>query len=260
MLKKTKPVFTEEEQVNRLWDRQDVTDLLARHAFYYSNDQRSQELNDLWVKEPQNERSASLGYNNGYYVGMEEIVRHYVQEIDNQRMDQLKVYSAAKPSVACDNTNMGYGSAFFHTSTTPLVYIADDGKTARYLGFDLGQQTYGKSGDSADAYLVFGLVFADCIREDGEWKIWHLILEHEHTVPAGVGYNTIPVKLAREDDRIDMESGEDLTEKHTVHDPFFGWEYLYQDMPRPYRTYTDEYGYSNNSYHGFNYYEREERY
>lgn len=259
MRKKTVPVFTEAEQVTRLWDVDDVTDLIAKHSFYYSNDWRRQEIDDLWVKDAQYARTASLGFNNGYYVGMDDIASFYVEETEKCRYEQLKKYSDKDPDVAYDNTNLGLGVSCYHTCTTPLVYIADDGKTARFMGFDLGHQTYGKPEGDADAYFVFGLVFADCVKEDGEWKIWHLILEHEHTVPVGVGYNTIPVRLQPGDDPIELESGTP-TDPGRVHDPLFGWEYIFSDMPKPYRTYDEKYGYGPESFHGFTYDEREERY
>ena len=81
----TTPVFTPDEEVNRLWDVTDVTDLIARHSLYYSADRRREELAELWVQEPDNRRTASLGVNNGWYVGMEEIARHYVADLEAQR-------------------------------------------------------------------------------------------------------------------------------------------------------------------------------
>ena len=42
-----KAFFTDDELVARMWDKENVKDLMARHAYYYSNGQRRQELSDL---------------------------------------------------------------------------------------------------------------------------------------------------------------------------------------------------------------------
>ncbi len=256
---KTTPVFTPDEEVNRLWDVTDVTDLIARHSLYYSADRRREELAELWVQEPDNRRTASLGVNNGWYVGMEEIARHYVADLEAQRYEQLQRFHRADASVKLCQENLGKGVTCMHTSNTPLVYIADDGRTAKYLGCDIGHQTYGKPDGTADAYHVIGRIFADCIRENGQWKIWHLVLEHEYTIAAGTDYSTYPIYLKPDDDPIELENGLP-TIMETVHDPFFNWEYMYQDMPRPYRTYTDKNGYGPESDLNLPYYVREERY
>jgi hypothetical protein len=259
MRERTKPVFTQEEEVRRLWDATDVNDLIARHSLSYSNDWRRRELDDLWVKEADHMRTASLGYNNGWYVGMDEIARHYVAEAEEQRYGQLKPFCDADPGVAYSGANLGKGVACFHTCNTPLVFVADDGGTARYLACDMGHQTYGKPDGTADAYHVIGRIFCDAIREGDAWKIWRLVLEHEYTIELGANYSEYPIYLKREDDPVDMESGRPTIEE-TVHDPFFNWEYVYQDMPRPYRTYADGKGYGPDGELGLAYIQREERY
>jgi hypothetical protein len=259
MRQKTTPVFTPEEEVNRLWDATDITDLIARHSLYYSNDWRRQELADLWVQEPDHRRTASLGVNNGWYVGMEEIARHYVVDAEAQRYAQLQAFADADPSIKVCKDNLGKGISCFHTCNTPLVFVADDGKTARYLGCDIGHQTYGKPGNTADAQHVIGRVFADVILENGQWKIWHLVLEHEYTIAAGTDYGSYPLHLKPGDDPIESENGQP-TIQETVHDPFYNWEYMYHDMPRPYRTYTDKHGYGPESDLNLPYDIREERY
>lgn len=249
------PVFTPEEVVIRIWDKETCVQLINRHSFYYSNDQRQQELNDLWVRTPELQKTASLGYNNGYYVGMDEIARHYVEDRKAQQMERLIPYA---PALAPTEANLGQGCAFMHTSTTPLVYISDDGKTARYLGYQLGFQAIGKSECDADVYLEFGLIFADLVKEDGLWKIWHLVLEHDHTVEVGTAYSDVPIRRPEEEDPLRPDWG-NPTIPQSVYNPLYGWEYIWQDMPKPYATYTDEESYGPLGNLGKPYYQRERR-
>lgn len=252
------PYFTEEEEVLRIWDKENCVQLINRHSFYYSNDMRREELNDLWVQAPEHKETASLGYNNGYYVGMREIARHYVGDREAQRFARLKPYCDADPNLAWVSANLGLGCAAMHTSTTPLVYIADDGKTARYLGYQLGFQANGRPDGDADAYFEFGLIFADLVKEEGGWKIWHLVLEHDHTVEVATAYADVPVYRPEEEDPLRPDWG-DPTVRQDVYQPLFGWEYLWQDMPRPYDTYRDKESYGPRGDLGKPYYKRERR-
>lgn len=253
-----KQFFTDDEQVIRLWDMEQVKDLMSRHSYCLSNDQRRKELNDLWVKLPQNRRTASLALNNGYYVGMDEISNYYVVQNNDLRYEQLKAYCDAHPEIEYNNHNLGIGIMNIHTLNTPVYYISEDGKTARYMGYDAGVYTVGHPDGSAKAYFIYGCVFADLLKENGEWKIWHLVMQHDHSIPAGKDYGDVPVRLGPGDDPYIEEFGEP-TIKHTVYDPFLGWEYLYQDMPFPYYSYNDMRSYGPNGELGLKYYERERR-
>jgi hypothetical protein len=67
--------------------------------------------------------------------------------------------------------------------TTPMVQIAGDGETAKAVFWSpgveilpsLGDQAVGDGGEEQlTTYWVWGKYAADFIREEGEWKIWHL--------------------------------------------------------------------------------------
>ena len=222
------------------------------------SEERRKELSDLWVRKPQNRRTASLGLNNGYYVGMDEISNYYVVQNNDLRYEQLKAYSDACPEIEYNNLNLNIGIMNLDSLNTPVIYIAEDGKTAKYMAYDVGIYTVGKPDGTADACFLFGIAYADLIKEDGEWKIWHLILQHDHSVPAGVPYSTIPSRLRPGDDPFIEEFGTPTIQRE-VHDTFLGWEYLYQDMPTPYYSYNDLRSYGPNGEMGLKFYERELR-
>lgn len=104
--------YTNEELAIRLWDTEHIRHTMNRMCYYLSNRDFRGLINDLWVQK--NKRTASLGYNNGYYIGMDEIVRHLVLE----QTDLPKT-----------------GSARMETLTTPLIKLHGDGKTAQYQGY-----------------------------------------------------------------------------------------------------------------------------
>ena len=126
-----KAYYTDDELVARMTDKEEVKDVMARHSWYYSNDQRREELCDIWVKSAHYRRTASLANNIGYYVGMEDISNYYVVQHNEIQYARLKAYSDADPSVGYDNLHLGLGFMAHHTVNTPLCYIAEDGKTAK---------------------------------------------------------------------------------------------------------------------------------
>ncbi len=254
-----KQFFTDDELAIRLWDREEVKQVMSKHCYCLTNDQRRRELSELWVKKPQNRRTASLGLNNGFYVGMDEISNYYVVQHNDLRYAQLKAYSDVLPEVDYNNHNLGLGIMNIHNFNTPVYYIAEDGQSAKYMGYDCGIYTAGHPDGTADAYYIFGVTYADLLKEDGEWKIWHLVMQHDQSVPAGKNYGeAVPVRLRPGDDPYVEEFGEPTIQR-TVYDPFLGWEYMYQDMPRRYYSYHELHGYGPEGNMGRKWYERERR-
>ena len=235
--------YSDEELVNRIWDKEEIKDLISRHAYYQSSDLRELELDTLWVQSRENQRTATLGSNWGFYVGMPEIKRYYVQNHRKHRQDQLKPYIAAGVLTECGDENLGFGCWDMHTISSPLLQLAGDGKTARGLWYDCGQLTVGSPDGTADENFIFGLVAVDFIKENGKWKIWHMILENDHTVPVGELYSNIPVYRDQGSDPAEVEFGIP-TIHELVHDSTYGWADHFPDIPEPYDTYTDENSYS----------------
>ena len=270
-----KQFFTDDELVERLWDYENVKQLMAKHFYCYAGDLRRQELNDLWVKLPQNRRFASLGVNTGFYTGMEDISNYYVVQLNQLRYEQLKPFCQADPELSFDKFNLGRGILNNNAAYSPLLYIAEDGKTARYMCYVQGVRAVGSPDGSADCRFMFGLVYADLLKEKGEWKIWHLIITNDHAIPAGKDYAEYPMwkdqfgttgqngpLLTGHEDPNNSYTRDELgqpTVKRTVYDPFYGWQYLYQDMPKPYYSFNPNYSYGPEGCMGMPYYEREKR-
>jgi hypothetical protein len=254
-----KELFSRDELIQRVWAKEQIKDLMCRHSYYYSNEQRREELSNLWVQKENNRRSASLGSNTGFYVGMDEIIKYYVIQHEKDRYEQLEALHTCNEKVPVNSLNLAYGAIELHALNTPLVYIADDGKTARYLGYDIGVHAIAKNAETAEAYNVMGLVQADLLLEDDQWKIWHLYLQHDHALPAGGKYSEIPVDRPQSQDPIVAEFGTPTVER-VNYEPMIGWEHLYEDMPKSYYSYDERNGCGPNSNLGQPYYVREGNY
>ena len=242
--------YTNDERVERLWDKEKVVQTMNRHAFYLSNEMRREAVNDLWVQDENYKKTASLAYNTGYFVGIEEVQRHLVSELEARQKQEVAEYAAAGQDV-----EPGYGQTRQHSATTPLAYIANDGQTARALVYDLGLTGKGHPGGKGESFFEFGLLFVELALEGDEYKIWHVVYKHDFTIRTGEDYNTTPTVITDPGDPSMWEFG-DPTVKKEVYNNVFGWEYLFEDMPKPYKYYDEDMGYGANGKVGRKFYER----
>lgn len=237
-----RPVYTDDEMAIRIWDKENIRDLMARRAFYLANEERRKELDTLWVNKPENRRSASFGRNWGYYIGMDEIIYYYVVKHDKDRYKALEDYCKANQSLAYVKENLGYGCMNIHPVSTPRIVIAGDGKTARGIWYSIGQETIGRPDGTAEAMWFGEVICGDFIKEDGSWKIWHLYIGNDFFVEAGTSYAEQEVYLPPEDDWASIEFGTP-TMPMPVHDKTLNWADNYPLIPQPYQTFTDENSY-----------------
>lgn len=253
-MKDREMIYTEDEQIIRIWDVEDVRHTMNRHAYYLSGAEGRRAINELWVQHPDHRRTASFGVNTGYYKGIDEIARYLVVDQNERFYENLISRADSDSSITVSNCNLGYGCSNFMTVTTPVIKISDDGYYAQFMGFCPGFTSEGKADRFAESYFLFGRVMADLIKEDSGWKIWHYIIANDHSVEVGSNYADYPVKGWPEPmaDRFGTP-----TEQRTVYDGFFGWEFCYTDLPKErYVTYTDKQGYGPDSDIGKPYYER----
>ncbi len=229
--------FTDDELIVRIMDKEAIKKLMARRAFYYANNQRRRELDELWVSSREYRSSASYGRNWGYYVGMDSIANYYVLEHSKKQYAELTAIHENNPAVTVDNQNLGWGCTAFHTVTTPMLYIAGDGKTARGLWYSAGQETIMRADGTAKAYWTMDNMSADFVKENGDWKIWHLVVCSDFFVEAGTDFKTGTLEpLTGPDPFRDEFGAPDIP--MTVHNPRYNLSDNYPPMPLPYDTYT----------------------
>lgn len=243
-----KKTFTDEEMIVRIWDKECIKDLISRRAFYYANNRRADELRELWVTDEERRRTASFGGNTGFYVGMEAISKWYVDQSKSIWRERLHPY-VEKGITDADEKNLGFGTMVFHTANTPLIYIAEDGMTARGMWSCEGQETYGTP-DGGRAYFVQAVLAGDFVKEEDGWRIWHLVICNDLFVEAGEDFGDQPISVPVEEDPIESQFGTPTLPKE-VHNSKFNWADNYPPMPLPYDAYRDEEGYGPEGFRRF---------
>ena len=161
----------------RALDIQAVENLMSRHVLYHCYGEHRAEMEEIWVQEPANQATASFGQNQGYYVGYDAIWEAYVEGHDSSWLETAKSYAAQQGIDISGMTDEeilqtygGMGQLLLHVTTTAIIEVAEDGQTAKGYWYSPGM--IAESGQSANS--IWEAYGADFIKENGEWKLWHL--------------------------------------------------------------------------------------
>jgi hypothetical protein len=217
---------------------------MGRRGFYVANDMRREELNDLWVTTPKYRKTASLGSNWGYYVGMDDISNYYVVKHNEEMQKLLDAYCRAHPGVENRRENLGYGCMSFHPASTPRVVLSGDGYTAKGNWYVIGQETTWKPDGTVSCHWFNDRLAVDFVRENGQWKIWHLVISNDIHIEAGENINELPTYPVPGANPAENEflSG-NPTVKMLTHNVVLNWSDNYPFLPEPYFHFEDEISY-----------------
>ena len=162
-------------------DRGQVENLFSRYM-YLHNAFRDPDIIPLWVRKGTPDVRAQYS-NNGVYTDW----------------DNIMAYHAQRPNPP--------GKLTFHYTTTPLIEVAADGKTAKGLwvmsGVESGltdleaaklapdfmfQKDVLIDGKKVWMHNVLVKYGVDFLKQDGEWKIWHFHCFEIARSPVGMGW------------------------------------------------------------------------
>ena len=220
--------FTTAETMVRVWETEEIRKLTAKRAVYVANEWRRRELDELWVSDPEYQKTASFGRNTGFYVGMDAIRGYYVDK---------------------HLAEMGDGKGYLsnHPMTTSMIRLAEDGKTARGLWYSIAQETRPNGDGTAKALWTPEKIAVDYVREEDGWKIWHIMIANDLVCEAGGNFEEGSVYVDYATDPVAVEFGEP-TIPMLAHDQTFNWWDNYPAMPVKYDTWKEGMGYGPDGY------------
>ena len=157
-------------QIDRLLGAQACCNLMSKYVNYHAAF-RHKDYVAFWA----NREDDILEMPWGKYVGIDGVRECYLDH--------------HKDRADCDEQMMR-GCLFFHHLDTPVIEVAEDGKTARGCWWSPGHETFprhdGEPGQSAIwAWSKYG---ADFIKEDGVWKIWRMRIYPMFKTPVGTSW------------------------------------------------------------------------
>lgn len=77
------------------------------------------------------------------------------------------------------------GAFTMHLAVGPIIEIAKDGKTAKSIWFS--------PGCAGEPMWVWGVYMIDYVKEDGEWKLWHVNFNPLFRTPYDKGWAEVPI-------------------------------------------------------------------
>ena len=141
-------------------------------------------MDTFWCKKAPD---PSLGFNNGLYRGYEAI-SGYIAAIKERDAVSAKTAQKLHPVELGSFTAgelAGVGGVDVLSFTTPVIEIAGDGGTAKGIWYLMGGSAdfYTEKGPYAANH--WGRAAVDFVREDGIWKIWHMLFAIDIDSPMG---------------------------------------------------------------------------
>ncbi len=208
---------TEEQRIEKVWEHQQIKQLIARRSLCVFNNDRARELDELWVKQPQNQKTAQLGANNGYYVGLDSIRRYYERAFPEDQKDYC----------------------YHMPNGTNIVHIAADGKTAFCLIYALSSRA-ADVGGGMRGFGEYSRVWFDMKKEDSGWKIWHVVEGNDFTLEAGTDIRGMAGMAEKDAEHPANPTALGFGKPDypmTVFDPKFGW-YAFPRIPDAHDSYN----------------------
>ncbi len=158
-------------------DQQEIQNIMSWHVMYHCYGLHREEMEEIWVQEPENQATASFGQNQGFYVGYDAIWEAYVEGHDTSWLSTAKSYCESNGIDISGMTDEeiiekygGVGQLLLHVTTTAIIEVADDGQTAKCFWYSPGM--IAETGQSANTiWEAYGV---DFVKENGVWKMWHL--------------------------------------------------------------------------------------
>jgi hypothetical protein len=200
-----------ENRIQRLEDVREIQNLLGKRM-YLSSAGLHKKVNELFAQKIPSVTSEAAG--EGVYDGIQGLQK-------SLQVTKMK-----------DGDRVGFLSV--NTLTTPVVEVANDGKTAKGIWLAPGctSRKDRKSG-KLHAYWVWAKVGVDFIKEDGTWKIWHyqvyMIFQTRYE-ESWIEPNKFPRPALSEDLKPDRP-----TTYHHIYGPTSKTEYV-PAPPEPYET------------------------
>ena len=148
-------------KVQYLFDLEEIKKLQRRYQYWLFKQDYEKIIGSFARQTPGVRMEAS---DSGVFKGREGVERFFYKVVGQQK---------AKP-----------GGFTMHMAVSPIIEIAKDGKTAKSVWFSPG---------CGARLWIWGIYMTDYVKEDGEWKFWHIIFSPFFRTPYDKGWYKVPV-------------------------------------------------------------------
>ncbi len=193
--------YTAEQLASRIIDLKEIENVMSKYSFLTYYKRFAEALDTLWCSPA---AGPTLTTNDKKLEGYDAVRTYLVEDgEDAVRADNAAMRTLFPEELGgkADSEMWGAGTAVVHTLTTPLIELAEDQQTAKGMWYCVGQNTEIDHAKGPVAYWNWEKYAVDLRKEDGKWKIWHMIVctdfkspvgknwANENLAPAGPYYN-----------------------------------------------------------------------
>jgi hypothetical protein len=166
-----------------------VQNLMSKHEYYHAAGLNTEEIDALWVSPTGDYGKTACFFSPSWVMqGVATVRKLYGEGHQADKEKAFKELTKVYPELAnMDPKTANIGGEFaMHTSTTPIIEVAGDGKTAKGVWYSPGMGLMPHiNGDAVQVGAIFfwEKYAGDFVMENGQWKIWHLGMYYDFTPP-----------------------------------------------------------------------------
>lgn len=220
-----------------------VQNTMSKHAYYHAAGKHVEEMYDIWVSQD-GSYAETVKWSNpmGVWEGWDQVYAFYCQTKLDASQSALDVISKLYPEIENIPENRGIGTEWaIHTQTTAIIEVAGDGKTAKGVWYSPGianSAVVKNDGTIGTRGMWFWEKYAaDFVKEDGEWKLWHIQMYYDNT----------PESWGEEGETLGMPNNSPEPTRENP-DPYQAWtpttlQRIHPLFPEPYYTFSETFSY-----------------
>ena len=235
-----------EEMIARWEDQRNIKNLMGKYANCVILNREAEIFDAFWAKGKQD---VYLGFNDGAYKGCDAVKSYY--DAESERVGIAgKILQEKFPDELgklSDEELFGVGPFKVRPLACPVIEVASDGNSAKGLWHCQG--AYNPVDEAGPvAYWTWGYFAVDFAKEDGEWKIWHLLYVNDVDSICGQSWGK-PVKPypeLPEFARLKDFKYPEYSEKKTIREYYSPTRPLTPAprIPEPFDTFDDTFSYA----------------
>ena len=174
--------YTSEQLVGKFEDQRDLRNIMGKISYCCVLKREKDIFPLFWSSRD----DVVLGVNEGWYEGPDAVAGYF------NAFHERTVYTTAflkklYPKQLGDKTEEeAYGVAMMNIKPvdTAVIEVADDGETAKGVWYVRGSNNELTTAGPV-AFWTFGVFAVDFVRENKEWKIWHMQYLEDLSAPGG---------------------------------------------------------------------------
>lgn len=237
--------YSTEQLIDRWEHQRDIKNLMGKYVNDLMLDRDAQLFDKYWAKQA---GDVCFGLNDGWYLGAEAVRRYYDSSAEYIGAVNRALRAQFPQQTARFTEEQSYGIGTFRVNplSAAVVEVADDEQTAKGLWCCFGSKGETKTCGPTSSWL-FGYYAVDFIREEDDWKIWHMqyLLDVDCTCGQSWGKAHEPYPERPEFEALKRVPMAEPTRKAVLREMYSPGRALVESprLPEPYATFSETFSY-----------------